>query len=119
MGLFLLPQIGTDLYSLNTNRTNYTNICLIRSESVGDLFDGKDIKTTETAVLTCSDRFHKSIFYFNFISIKIMPKSSFMAVNRQFGAFLRSELERQGMTFSMLRKRCHFDNNALTSMKKV
>ncbi|WP_294721123.1 hypothetical protein [Prevotella sp.] len=48
-----------------------------------------------------------------------MPKSSFMAVNRQFGAFLRSELERQGMTFSMLRKRCHFDNNALTSMKKV
>ena len=23
MGLFFLPQIGTDLYSLNTNRTNY------------------------------------------------------------------------------------------------
>ena len=87
--------------------------------STGDLFGGKDIKTTETAVLTCSDRFHKSIFYFNFISIKIMPKSSFMAVNRQFCAFLHSELERQGMTFSMLRKRCHFDNNALTSMKKV
>ena len=48
-----------------------------------------------------------------------MPKSIFMAVNCQFGAFLHSELERQGMTFSMLRKRCHFDNNALTSMKKV
>ncbi len=48
-----------------------------------------------------------------------MPKSSFMAINRQFGAFLHAELKRQGLTFSMLRKRCHFDNNALTSMKKV
>ena len=157
MGFFLpqIAQMDTDLYSLNTNRTNCTNICIIREirelqiggrresqirveinnpqnsdeiqtednpclsvESVGYLFGGKDIKTTETAVLTCSDRFYKSIFYFNFISIKIMPKSSFMAVNRQFGAFLRSELERQGMTFSMLRKRCHFDNNALSNIKK-
>ena len=48
-----------------------------------------------------------------------MPKSNFKAVNRQFGAFLRSELERQGMTFSMLRKRCRFDNNALSDIKKV
>ena len=48
-----------------------------------------------------------------------MPKSSFMAVTRQVGAFLRSELERQGMTFSMLRKRCRFDNNALSDIKKV
>ena len=86
---------------------------------VGSFLRGKDIIMTETSVLTCSDRFHNNIFYFKFISIKIMPKSSFMAVNRQFGAFLRSELERQGMTFSMLRKRCRFDNNALSDIKKV
>ena len=92
---------------------------LLSMLSVGYFFGGKDIKTTETAVLTCSDRFYNNMFYFNFISIKIMPKSSFMAVNRQFGAFLRSELERQGMTFSMLRKRCRFDNNALSDIKKV
>ena len=48
-----------------------------------------------------------------------MPKSSFKAVNRQFGAFFRTELKRQGMTFSMFRKHCHFDNNVLTLMKKV
>ena len=48
-----------------------------------------------------------------------MPKSSFMAVNRQFGAFLRTELKRQGMTFSMLRKGCRFDHNALSDIKKV
>ncbi len=48
-----------------------------------------------------------------------MPKSSFMAVNRQFGAFLHAELKRQGLTFSMLRQHCRFDNNALSSIKKV
>ena len=48
-----------------------------------------------------------------------MPKTSFKAVNRQFAAFLHAELKRQGMTFSMLRKRCRFDNNALSDIKKV
>ena len=48
-----------------------------------------------------------------------MPKSSFTAVNRQFGAFLHAELKRQGMTFSMLRKHCHFDHIALSDIKKV
>ena len=48
-----------------------------------------------------------------------MPKSSFMAVNRQFGAFLHAELKKLGLTFSILRKHCHFDNNALSEIKKV
>lgn len=83
------------------------------------LIRDKDTKTSKTSVLTCSDRFHNYKFNFYFISIKIMPKSSFMAVNRQFGAFLHAELKRQGLTFSQLRKHCRFDNNALTSIKKV
>ncbi|GEM_PF-2425520 len=48
-----------------------------------------------------------------------MPKSSFKAVNRQFAAFLHAELKRQGLTFTMLRKHCRFDNNALGNIKKV
>lgn len=83
------------------------------------MFVCKNIKSSETAVLTCSDRFYSYKFIFLFISIKIMPKSSFTAVNRQFGAFLHDELKRQGMTFSMLRRHCRFDNNALSLIKKV
>lgn len=48
-----------------------------------------------------------------------MPKTSFKAVNRQFAAFLHAELKRQGLTFTMLRKHCRFDNNALSDIKKV
>ncbi len=48
-----------------------------------------------------------------------MPKSSFKAVNRQFGAFMTSELKRQCITMSSFREHCHFDRTALSNLKKA
>ena len=48
-----------------------------------------------------------------------MPKSRFMAVNRQFGVFMTTELKRHGITVESFRKHCHFDRNAFSNLKRA
>ncbi len=47
-----------------------------------------------------------------------MPKFRFKAVNSKFAEFFNAELENSGASFTMLRTDCHFDNNALSRLKK-
>ena len=48
-----------------------------------------------------------------------MPKSTFKAVNRQFGSFLGAELKRNCITVEVFRKHCHFDRTAFSELKGV
>ena len=59
------------------------------------------------------------IIKYNIFNQKFMPKSSFMAVNRQFGAFLSAELKHHCITVEAFRKHCHFDRTAFSNMKRV
>lgn len=47
-----------------------------------------------------------------------MPKSTFVAVNRRFGAFMCAELKRHCITVEALRRHCHFDKTAFSRMKR-
>lgn len=47
-----------------------------------------------------------------------MPKFRFKAVNSKFAEFLSAALKNSGASFTMLRTDCHFDNNALSRLKK-
>ena len=59
------------------------------------------------------------IAFFNIFNQKVMPKSNFKAVNRQFGAFLRAELKHHCITVEAFRKHCHFDRSAFSDLKRV
>ncbi len=47
-----------------------------------------------------------------------MRKSQFNALNSKFAEFLSAALKNCGVSFTMLRTDCHFDNNALSRLKK-
>lgn len=47
-----------------------------------------------------------------------MRKSQFNALNSKFAEFLSAALKNSGASFTMLRTVCHFDNNALSRLKK-
>ena len=48
-----------------------------------------------------------------------MPKSSFNAVNRRFGAFLSAELKNQCITVTAFRKHCHFGHDTFSNLKRA
>ena len=47
-----------------------------------------------------------------------MRKSQFNALNSKFAEFFSAALKNSGASFTMLRTDCHFDNNALSRLKK-
>lgn len=47
-----------------------------------------------------------------------MKKTRFNALNRKFVEFFSAAFEKSGVSFTTLRTDCHFDNNALSRLKK-
>lgn len=47
-----------------------------------------------------------------------MRKSQFNALNSKFAEFFSVAFEKSGASFTELRTDCHFDNNALSRLKK-